>query len=118
VSDRARGARVIALAAWLLLAASIAAWPLGRSGIGWWLTAIALVPLALPLAGMLRGSPHAWRAASMALAPALVVTVMECLANPAARLRTGVSLALVFIAFAGLIGAIRTAKGSEPFEGL
>jgi uncharacterized membrane protein len=107
VSGTGRAASGIALAAWLLLAASIATWPLGRSGIGWGLTAIALVPLALPLVGMLRGRPRAWRAASLTLAPALVVGVMEYLANPAARLRTGLTLGLAFIAFAGVIGAIR-----------
>jgi uncharacterized membrane protein len=109
VSGGARGLRGLALAAWLLLAASIVAWPLRRSGVGWGVTAIALVPLFLPLAGMLRGSPRAWRAASLALAPALAVGLMEYLANPAARIRTGVSLGLVCVAFASLLAAIRTA---------
>jgi uncharacterized membrane protein len=109
MSPRARRARTLAIAAWLLLAASIGAWPFTNAGIGLAASLIAGLPLLLPLPGMLYGSRRALRAAPMALAPALALAVTETLANPAARWIAGASLALVLLAFAAIIAALRAA---------
>ena len=106
---RARNARVFALAAWILLALSVAAWPFTGAGIGAISSAVAFLPLLLPLRGIARGSVRALRASPMALAPALALAITETLANPAARLPAGATLALVLLAFAGVVAAIRSA---------
>jgi uncharacterized membrane protein len=109
MSARAARARRIAVTAWLLLLLSVSAWPIADSSIGWLTAAIAGLPLLLPLPGLLVGSTRALRASALALAPALVVAVTETLINSSARAWTGVSLALLFAAFAALVAAIRVA---------
>jgi uncharacterized membrane protein len=109
MSGRARTARGLAIAAWLVLAASIAAWPLAGAGIGFVSAAVAFLPLLLPLPGLLGGSRRALGAAPMALAPALALAITEILANPPARPIAAASLALAFAAFAGIIAALRAA---------
>jgi len=109
MSARAARALRIALAAWFLLAASVAAWPWAGAGIGGIMAALAFVPLLLPVPGLVRGSRKALRAAPMALAPALALAITESLVNPAARLPAGASLALVLVAFAAIVAALRTA---------
>lgn len=109
MSARARRARHIALAAWILLALSVAAWPFSGAGIGTITSAVAFLPLLLPLPGMARGSLRALRASPMALAPVLALALTETLANPAGRLAAGVTLILVLLAFAAVIAAIRVA---------
>jgi uncharacterized membrane protein len=107
VSLRAGVPRRIAVAAWLLLVLSVAAWPFCTVGIGGAYAAVAWLPLLLPLPGLLGRSALALRAAPLALAPALALAVTEFVANPPARTCAGVSLALAFAAFAALIAAIR-----------
>jgi uncharacterized membrane protein len=109
MSAPAVGARRIALAAWILLGLSVAAWPFVRAGIGAATTAIAFLPLLLPLPGIARGSLRALRASPMALAPALALAITETLANPAARFPAGATLALLLLAFAAVVAAIRSA---------
>lgn len=109
MSERARIAHRAAVVAWLAIAASVACWPIGASGIGWPTTVLAFLPLLLPLAGIARGSRRAYRVAPMTLAPALALAVTEFLVNEPARLRTGASLALILVAFASLVAALRTA---------
>jgi uncharacterized membrane protein len=106
MSARAGAAR-IALGAWLLLAASVAAWPFAGAGIGRPTAGIACLPLLLPMPGLARASRRALRAAPMALAPTLALAVTEILANPPARPWAGLSLALAFTAFAAILAALR-----------
>jgi uncharacterized membrane protein len=106
MSDRARTILRIAVAAWILLGASIATWP--GAGIGRLTAAFAFVPLLLPLHGIFRGSVKWLRAAPMALAPALALAITEILVNPPARLVAGASLALAFVAFAAIVAALRS----------
>jgi uncharacterized membrane protein len=112
MSERAGAARRLALGAWLLLAASVGAWPLAGAGIGQLSAAIAFVPLLLPIPGLARGRPRLMRAAPMALAPVLALAVTEVLVNPPARPWAGLSLALAFAAFAGVVAALRAAPGA------
>lgn len=109
MSDRARTARHLATGAWLLLAVSIASWPLiDTSGIGFATASIAFLPLLLPLAGIARGSRRAWRLAALTLAPALALAVTEYLVNVPSRPWTGTTLALILLAFASLVAALRS----------
>jgi uncharacterized membrane protein len=108
MSDRARTALRLAVAAWILLSASIAIWPAAGAGIGLLTAAFAFVPLLLPLHGIIRGSVKWLRAAPMALAPALALTITEILVNPPARPIASASLALAFLAFAAIVAALRS----------
>lgn len=107
MNARAAGTRRVAVAAWLLLMLSVAAWPFATAGIGRVFAAIAFLPLLLPLPGLLGDSSRALRAAPLALAPVLALAVTEVIANPPARAWAGLSLGLVLVAFAALIAAIR-----------
>ena len=90
MSDRARTVLRLAIAAWILLGASVATLAAG-AGIGLLTAAFAFVPLLLPLPGIVRGSVKWLRAAPMALAPALALAITEILVNPPARLVAGAS---------------------------
>ena len=107
--DRARAAGRIASGAWLALMLSVLCWPLGAFGVGWPTTAIAFLPLILPLPGLARGTRRTQTWAPLALAPALALALTEVLVNPAARARVAVTLALILAAFAALLAALRAA---------
>ncbi|HKX58971.1 MAG TPA: DUF2069 domain-containing protein [Steroidobacteraceae bacterium] len=107
MSDRARVTRRVAIVTWLGLIASVAIWPLPVAGIGTVAALIAGLPLLLPLPGLARASRRAFRAAPMALAPALALSITECLVNPAARIAAVATLTLAFAAFASLLAALR-----------
>jgi len=109
MSDLANGARRIALAAWLLLAGSIAAWPFAGLGFGRLSSAFAFLPLLIPLPGLARGSRKALRAAPMALAPALAIALTEILVNAPARPLAALTLGLILAAFAAIVAALRAA---------
>ena len=102
-----RNLRRVALAVWLALLISIACWPLGDGGIGPLTTALAFLPLLAPLPGMARGTRRTLRWAPLMLAPSLALALTEILVNPAARTRASVSLALILVAFAAVIAALR-----------
>lgn len=108
MSLRAGSTRRVAVAAWLLLMLSVAAWNFEAAGIGRAFAALAFLPLLLPLPGLLGNSSRALRAAPLALAPVLTLAITEIVANPPARPWAALSLALVFVAFAAIIAAIRT----------
>jgi uncharacterized membrane protein len=107
VSDRARALQRAALATWVGLLGSVALWTLPDFRIGLPTVLVAGLPLLLPMPGLWRGNPRALRAAPMALTPSLALSITEILANPAARPVAGMTLALVLIAFAAVIAALR-----------
>ena len=110
MNDRARTARQFAIGAWLLLAASVACWPfIDSAGIGPVTASIAFFPLLLPIAGILRGAPRSYRLAALTLAPVLALALTEFLVNVPSRPFTLATLALILLAFAGLVAALRTA---------
>jgi uncharacterized membrane protein len=108
MSDRARNARRALLAAWICLFASVACWVLPGAAIGAVAALVAGLPLLLPLPGIVRGNRRVLRAASMALSPALALSITEFIANPPARPFAGATLALVFAGFAGVLASLRT----------
>ncbi len=102
--------RRLATAAWLLLIASIAKWPFGAAGIGPFTTAIALLPLLLPLPGLFMGRRRTLQWAPLTLAPALALALTEVLVNAPARKLVTLTLALILVAFAMLIAALRSSR--------
>ncbi len=107
--DRARNLSRVATGAWLLLLISVACWMLGPSAAGAVTTAIAFLPLLLPLPGLVRGVSRTLRWAPLTLAPALALTLTELLVSEALRPRMTVTLAWVLAAFAANIAALRGA---------
>lgn len=99
----------LATAAWLALLLSVLCWPLGPSAVGWPATAIAFMPLLLPLPGLVRATRRTQSWAPLALAPALAMALTEVLVNPAVRLRATLTLALILAAFAAILAALRRA---------
>ena len=105
--------RRLAPVAWLLLIASIAAWPFTRSGIGLITTSVALLPLLLPLPGLIRARIRILRWSSLTLAPALALALTEILVNAPARMPATLTLALIFAAFAIIVAALRAIRHSD-----
>jgi uncharacterized membrane protein len=105
--ERAVRARRLAIGVWLLLAASIAAWPINATGIGLTTTAIALLPLIPPLPGLVRGRRRILQWSPLTLAPALAIALTEILVNAAARVFVTLTLALILAAFATVVAALR-----------
>lgn len=99
----------IAAGAWLALILSVLCWPLGASAVGWPTTAIAFLPLLLPLPGLALGTRRTQSWAPLSLAPVLALALTEVLVNPAARVRVAVTLGLVLAAFAAILAALRAA---------
>ena len=98
----------LAVGAWFSLIASIAAWPFFAARIGLITTAIALLPLLLPLPGMLRGKRRTLQWSPLTLAPALALSLTEVLVNAPARMLGTLTLVLILAAFAMLIAALRS----------
>jgi uncharacterized membrane protein len=108
-AERARAACRIAAGAWLALILSVLCWPLGTPTVGWATTAIAFLPLLMPLPGLARGTRRTQSWAPLTLGPVLALALTEVLVNPAARARVAVTLALVLAAFSALLAALRAA---------
>jgi uncharacterized membrane protein len=113
VAEPAARLRRLAIIVWVLLTASVAAWPFAAAGIGPVTTAIAALPLLLPLPGMIRGRYRTLRWASLAMAPALALALTEILVNVPARGPATLTLALILAAFAIIIAALRTSPRSS-----
>ncbi len=107
MTDREVAARRIALLSWTLLAASIALWPFIGAGIGYAPTILALVPLLLPVRGLLRGTARTLQWSSFTLAPALVLTLTELLTNAPARVLAALTLALILGTFSATVALLR-----------
>ena len=107
INERDARLRRLTLGAWLSLIASIAAWSFTLTGIGPLTTAIALLPLLLPLAGLVRARRRTLQWAPLTLAPAIALALTEILLNAPARLPATLTLALIFAAFAIIVAALR-----------
>jgi len=107
MTDRAQTAQRSAVIAWLLLAGCVLAWPYAGAHVSGLATGFAVLPLLLPLHGLLAGSPMTLRTAPMALAPAILVAISETLVNSTARAHMGITLVLIVVAFAAVLPVIR-----------
>jgi uncharacterized membrane protein len=110
-SPRAQRRWVLLTAA--ALAACVAAttlaagrWPVS---LGW--AAVALLPVLLPLPGLLRGDrrTHAW--ATLCVAPYFIYGVTEVVANPAVRMPAA---AILFASLAWFIALVHYLRLSRP----
>jgi uncharacterized membrane protein len=99
--------RRLAIGMWALLLASIVAWPFVAAGIGLTTTAFALLPLLLPLPGLIDGRRRTLQWSPLTLAPALALALTEILVNAPARMPAILTLALILAAFATIIAALR-----------
>ena len=102
--------RRLTIGAWFSLIASIAAWPFIAAHIGPLTTAVALLPLLMPLPGLLTGRQRTLQWSSLTLAPALAMSLTEILVNAPARLFATLTLMLIFAAFALQIAALRCSR--------
>jgi len=117
IPDGLRGARIAPLASAGVLAACVtlatlrsAPWP---AALGW--TAAVLVPLLLPVPGLLRGRRTAYAGATLCVTPYLVYGLTEVIANPATRAVAAVILVASFAWFVALVNYLRlTRPGRRP----
>jgi uncharacterized membrane protein len=98
---------------WMLLVASIAAWPFAAAGIGLTTTALALLPLFPPLPGLIDGRRRTLQWSPLTLAPALAFALTEILVNAPARMPAILTLALILVAFATIIAALRVSPRTD-----
>lgn len=112
---RAERSRAILLVTWGLLAALLIAWFATTLSPPAALTAglLTIVPLLLPLAGLLRRHRRTYRWAPITLAPALAWSLMELIASPGARAAAVAAALLVFIALAAIVAWLRTDVTTE-----
>ena len=82
--------------------------PLGAGAI--WLAAVAVIPLLLPLKGLLAGSLRSMTWAGYLLMLYLVVGVMEAWANPDQRVPALMQVLLVVV----FVGAVLAISRSVP----
>jgi len=113
INERAARTRRIVICLWMLLVVSIVVWPFTGGGIGLATTAIALLPLFLPLPGLVHGERRTLRWSPLTLAPALALALTEILVNAPARTPAILTLALILAAFAATIAALRVSPRSD-----
>jgi uncharacterized membrane protein len=109
MNPRAAAARRVVLGCWALLALLMVAWhamrltpPAAALAI-----AVTLLPLAMPLRGLLGSVRRTYRWAPLVLAPYLAYGLMEWIANPGARPFALATLAVAFAAFASIVAWLR-----------
>lgn len=73
-----------------------------------------VVPLALPLPGLVRARRNTYRWATLTLVPAMIWALTELIANPAVRAVAAVVGLAGFLALAALVAALRTLPASDP----
>ena len=105
--ERALRMRRLAIGVWTLLLVSIVVWPFIGRGISPATTAVALLPLFLPLPGLVLGRRRTLQWSPLTLAPALALALTEILVNAPARTIAILTLALILAAFASNIAALR-----------
>ncbi len=92
-------ALVIVLLAWHI--------PIMETGTEWIVLCALLAPLLIPFPGLIKGKPQTVKWTLLLLTPYLAYTFMESIANPAARLWTIVTLAVLFMLMVSLVFYLR-----------
>ena len=110
--SRLHRAQRVLIVSWLLLVAILAAWlaTLYKPTAAALLGGLLVLPLLLPMPGMLAHRPRTLRWAPLTLAPTLAWTVMEVLANPASRAYPAAVLAALLASFAAVIACLRQSR--------
>lgn len=109
--------RVLALMALLALGVVLAgwrtvAWP--RNAV---LTVVLLVPLALPLPGILRADRRTFAWATLCMAPYFVFGLTELVANPAVRAFAGATVLTSLALVAALVAYLRLTRPATDVPG-
>ena len=100
-----RKTRLITLWLWVAVALSLLSWV--TVGYPWPLCVLAVLLLAAPLNGLIRGRRHTYTWATLFAIPYLSFALTELLVNPAARWAASISLLLVFGWFCTMILFLR-----------
>lgn len=100
--------RALTIWLWVAVAASLLAWIL--AGYPWPICFIAVLPLVVPLNGLVRGRRYTYAWATLFAIPYLAFALTELLANPAARWVAAASLLLVFTWFCAMILYLRASR--------
>jgi uncharacterized membrane protein len=100
--------RLATVVMWAAVASSLLVWI--AAGYPWLLCVLAVVPLLVPLHGLMRGRRRTYAWATLFAVPYLVFALTELLANPAARWVAGLSLLLVFGWFCTMILFLRASR--------
>lgn len=98
-------ARRLTLILWVCVGLSLLAWIL--AGYPWPLCVLAVVILAAPLPGLVRGRRHTYAWATLFAIPYLIFALTELLVQPAARWVASISLLLVFGWFCAMVLFLR-----------
>lgn len=101
-------ARLATVVIWTAVALSLLAWI--AAGYPWLLCVLAVIPLLVPLRGLMRGQRRTYAWATLFAVPYLAFALTELLANPAARWVAGSSLLLVFGWFCTMILFLRASR--------
>jgi uncharacterized membrane protein len=97
--------RRLTLILWASVALSLLAWIL--AGYPWPLCVLAVVILAAPLHGLVRGRRHTYAWATLFAIPYLIFALTELLVKPEARWVASISLLLVFGWFCTMVLFLR-----------
>jgi uncharacterized membrane protein len=103
-----RKTRLLTIGLWIAVALSLLSWI--TVGYPWPICVLAVLPLAAPLNGLVRGRRHTYAWATLFAIPYLVFAMTELLVNPAARWAASVSLLLVFGWFCTMVLFLRASR--------
>ena len=101
----ARTTRTLTIWLWVAVALSLLSWI--AVGYPWPVCVLAVLPLAAPLNGLIRGRRYTYAWATLFAIPYLVFALTELLVNPAARWAASLSLLLVFSWFCTMVLFLR-----------
>jgi uncharacterized membrane protein len=111
LANRLRTAVLVLLAVvGLLVSASLLRVASGAAAIA--LIALLLLPLALPLRGIVRGHPRASAWGTLCVTPYIVYGLTETIANPATRILSAAVLFTSLALFVLLVAQLRVGKGA------
>jgi uncharacterized membrane protein len=117
-ADASQRAQRLALAAAALLGACVVAaalpafaWPASLARL-----AILLLPLLLPLRGLLRGQRRTFAWATLCVTPYFIYGLTEVVANPAVRAAAGAILFASLAWFVALVNYLRVTRPQRPVD--
>jgi uncharacterized membrane protein len=108
----AKRLRLAVLISFAVLAVAVAATTLQTAALpdGLWLGLLLLLPLLLPLPGLLRRTRRTYAWATLVLAPYIIYGLTELIANPAARPGAALILFASLASFVSLVGYLRVTR--------
>jgi len=101
-------ARALTIGLWFAIAVSFLAWT--SAGYPWPMCVLAVLPLLVPLNGIVRGRRYTYGWATLFAIPYLAFALTELLVNRQARWVAAMSLLLVFAWFCTMILFLRASR--------